>query len=145
MCSPSHIFPWQTHPPKCRFGERTTQWNDWHLLFEFFWHKQYELFLCYLHVYSHSQGPENISYPPASTCIFCRWVQVCYGYGWRQSVCLGYPKQSSFKDIHASPQVRLFWPAGRLSSIQQWKTRKRSSGICRGTSDVYILISLPLK
>jgi len=32
-----------------------------------------------------------------------------------------------------------------MSSVQQRKFRKRSSGICRGTSDAHILIFLPLK
>ena len=93
------------------------------------------------HVYCNSQRPKKNSYcPGTSTCIFCWWVQVCYSYGSQQSVGLGYPKQSSFEDIHGGPQVRVSCRACTISSIQQWKIKKRRSSICRGTSDVHILI-----
>ena len=146
MCSPSHTIPWQAHSSKHIFGGRAaTQRNDWHSLFGFWWHKQCELFLCNTHVHSLSRVPRCIYYLPCTkTCIFCRWVQVCYGYELWCSGCLGYPKQSSLEDIHGRLQVRPWWPAYTIPSIQQWKFRKRSAGICKGTSEVHILISPPL-
>ena len=71
-----------------------------------------------------TQGPKFA--PGTTTCIFCRWVQICYGYGPWQSVCLGYPKQSSFKDIHGNSQVRQQRPASTIPAIQQWKSGKET-------------------
>ena len=145
MYSPSHTIPQEAHSPECWFWGRTTQWNDGRSLFEFWWHKRYELFVRFPPV--DTQVPRIFVFrpPDTSTCIFCRWIQVCYWYKSRQSICLGYQKQCSFKNIHGVLPATLWWPTCTISSIQQWKVRKRSFGICRGTFDVYILISLCLK
>ena len=133
MCSPSPTTPWQAHFLEYKSGACRIS------LFGSSWHKQCALFLHYPLPYFSSLriAPRRST----NTCIFCWWVQVCYGYGLWQSVCLWYPKHSSFKDIYGSRLQTVC----TLSSIQQWNIRKRSSGLCRRTSDVRILISLCLK
>ena len=100
MSSPSHTIPWQSHSTKCGCWGTSTQRNVWHSLFGFWSHKQYELFLRYTHVRSHSRVTGSLDLPGTILCIFCRWVQVCYGLGSRRRVCMGYPKQGSSKGIN---------------------------------------------
>ena len=110
-CSPSHTIAWHAHSSKRGYEERTTQRNNWHLLFGFW---SYKLFPRFPPVYARRTNSTPLQ--TTRTCIFCRWVQVCYSYG-LQGVCLGHPKQSSFMDIHGSLPAQELSPASTISSI----------------------------